>query len=106
MARDPLVTKPIIQLDDIVNEAQLAFWQEVVKHLPLAEGGDFDPISSHNFDLAIEEAITMWWRWNASRPYDLAVRTRYGESVILQGADCTCSREDDCQCEESEVNDG
>ena len=102
MARDPLVTKPIIQLDDIVNEAQLAFWYKVAEHMPLAEGGDIDPLSSHNFDLAIEEAITTWWAWNASRPYDLEV----WHGKILQGADCTCSREDDCQCEESEVSNG
>ena len=70
-------TKPTIKLVDIVEDAQLAFWAEVVKHLPLAESGDFDPMSSCNFDLAIEAAIKTWWSWNASESYDLD--TGHGE---------------------------
>tara|TARA_Y100000310_G_C20057893_1_gene523582 strand:+ start:157 stop:447 length:291 start_codon:yes stop_codon:yes gene_type:complete len=96
MARDPLVTKPVIKLADIVEDAQFSFWEQVVKHLPLAEGGDFDPMSSYQFDLAIEEAVTKWWSYNASEPYDLDI----GNGRILEGADCNCSADDDCHCEE------
>jgi hypothetical protein len=64
-------TKPTIKLSDIREDAQLAFWAEVVKHLPLAESGDFDPRASFDLDAALEEAITKWWYWNASMHYDL-----------------------------------
>jgi hypothetical protein len=94
--RDPLVTKPVIKLDDIVEDAQFAFWEEVVKHLPLAESGDFDFGAAHHFDLAIGQAIKLWWKWNASVPYDLD----NGLGEILQGADCNCETgERDCGCE-------
>ena len=82
--RDPLVTKPVIKLDDIAEDAQFAFWQEVVKHLPLADGGDFDPLASYQFDLMVGQAIRHWWSWNASVSYDLDL----GNGNILQGADC------------------
>ena len=61
-------TKPTINLSDIVEDAQLAFWAEVVKHLPLAESGDLDPMSSL---LTSEKAIIDWWGWNASMHYNL-----------------------------------
>ena len=63
--------KPRIKLSDIVDDAQMAFWYKVVEHMPLAQSGDFDPMSSLHFDLAIEEAIQIWWSWNASMHYDL-----------------------------------
>jgi hypothetical protein len=77
---------PTINLSDIVEDAQLAFWAEVVKHLPLAEGGDFDPMSSHHFDLAVETAIVTWWEWNASQHYDL----RASDGEILAGERFHC----------------
>ena len=73
--------KPVIKLHDIREDAQLAFWAEVVKHLPLAENGDFDPMSSHHFDEASEEAIVTWWQWNACMHYDMQLPN--GE--ILEG---------------------
>ena len=97
--RDPSVMKPVIKLDDIVEDAQFAFWQEVVKHLPLADGGDFDPLASYHFDVALGQVITTWWSWNASVPYDLDL----GNGEILQGADCNCDMDDDCRCEETTI---
>jgi len=76
-------TKPTIKLADIVEDAQLSFWEQVVKHLPLAEYGDFDPMSQFNFDLAIEEAIKTWWSYNASESYDLDT----GHSGILTNSE-------------------
>ena len=64
-------TKPTIKLSDIVADAQAAFWSEVVKHLPLAESGDFDPMSSFHLDMAHERAIITWWGWNAAMHYSL-----------------------------------
>jgi hypothetical protein len=72
-------TKPTIKLSDIVEEAQLAFWAEVVKHLPLAESGDFDPSSVFRLDMALEDAITTWWYWNASMHY--ALQLPNGETI-------------------------
>jgi hypothetical protein len=64
-------TKPTINLSDIVEDAQAAFWAAVVKHLPLAESGDLDPMSSYHLDEALEKAIATWWGWNASMHYNL-----------------------------------
>ena len=64
-------TKPTINLSDIVEDAQAAFWAAVVKHLPLAESGALDPMSSFRLDEALEKAIATWWGWNASMHYDL-----------------------------------
>ena len=63
--------KPRIELADIIEDAEFAFWAEVVKHLPLAEGGDFPPEESLVWDEAMERAVTGWWSWNASMHYDL-----------------------------------
>jgi hypothetical protein len=77
------MAKETIALADIVNDAQLDFWYKVAEYMPLAEGGDFDPMSSLDFDLAIEEAIKTWWGWNASTHYDLQLPN--GE--ILEGGE-------------------
>ena len=34
--------KQMIDLNDICNTADQAFWQEIVKNFPLATSGDFD----------------------------------------------------------------
>lgn len=63
--------KPVIRLRDIRDDAQDAFWAEVIKHLPLAQDGAFDPDWSFEFDHAIENAIRRWWFANASEHYNL-----------------------------------
>ena len=80
--------KPIIRLTDITEDAQFSFWEQVVKHLPLADSGDFDPTSSCNFDLAIEEAIKIWWGYNASESYDLDIGN--GEILTNDGEEFHC----------------
>jgi hypothetical protein len=80
-----MMAKPRIELADIIEDAEFAFWAEVVKHLPVAQSGDFDPISSLRFDLAITEAIRTWWGWNASMHYDLQLP----DGEILEGGDTT-----------------
>ena len=86
--------KPVIKLTDITEDAQFSFWEQVVKHLPLADGGDFDPMSSYNFDLAIEEAIKTWWSYNASESYDLDI----GNGEILTVERCNCIQVEECNC--------
>ena len=65
------MTKPTIKLSDIRDDAEYAFWAEVVKHLPKAQSGDFAPDDSNRFDNAMEVAIEIWWRNNAEQHYNL-----------------------------------
>ena len=65
------MTKPTIKLSDIRDDAEYAFWAEVVKHLPKAQSGDFPPDADHQYSMASEEAIITWWRYNAEQHYNL-----------------------------------
>ena len=65
------MSKETVNIQKIMDDAEWAFWAEVVKHLPLAESGDFGPEENHLWQTAIEDAITTWWGWNASEHYDL-----------------------------------
>jgi hypothetical protein len=64
-------TEKTVSVEAIMESAQHAFWAEVVKHLPLASSGDFDPMSSLVFEEDMERAIVAWWSWNASIHYNL-----------------------------------
>ena len=64
-------TKPTKKLADIVGKAQNAFWAEVVRHMPMATSGDFAPLDARDLDIALEDAVTHWWEWNASEHYNL-----------------------------------
>lgn len=64
-------TKPTKKLADIVEKAQIAFWAEVVRHMPMATSGDFDWGQAFQLDKALEDAVTHWWEWNASDHYNL-----------------------------------
>ena len=63
--------KETIRVHNIMHDAEHAFWAEVVKHLPLADSGDFAPDETDRWQTATEAAITTWWFWNASEHYDL-----------------------------------
>ena len=45
-------------------EAELVFWREVARQFPEVTSGDLDPLSSYQFELAIEKVISTWLEWN------------------------------------------
>jgi len=63
--------RKVVSIANILDDAELSFWSQVVKHLPLAESGDFPPDHNHSWQTAIEEAVITWWDCNASDQYDL-----------------------------------
>lgn len=47
-----------------LQEADHAFWAEIVKHFPEVESGDFGPDDTFKWDNAMEEALMTWLGWN------------------------------------------
>ncbi len=47
------------------EEAQLAFWAEVVKHFPEITTGCFPPCASMDFNESCEKAVDRWVGFNA-----------------------------------------
>jgi hypothetical protein len=47
-------------LDQIVENCQLAFWEEVTKHFPTIKNGDFPPEESYTFQQACFRAVKLW----------------------------------------------
>jgi len=45
---------------DIVNEAEAAFWEVVLKHFPQAEKGDLSIDRTIRLTIAAQEAIEEW----------------------------------------------
>jgi len=54
---------------DAVNEA---LWQEVVKHFPKVESGDFPPDLTFELEATLEKMIYCWVRYNDDGNYDLS----------------------------------
>ena len=66
------MNKPTLNLQDIVADCELAFWDSVAtKHMPLVRSGDFDPMQAYALEQALENAIRHWWRWNGEEHYNL-----------------------------------
>jgi hypothetical protein len=53
-----------MEFDNIINEAQLAFFAVIAKYHPDIKTGDFPPLAQHNFDIACNEAVTIWLEGN------------------------------------------
>ena len=51
-------------MEQIVRDAQEAFWKVVVQHFPEAISGDFGPEETIRFDAACRDAIKTYMRWN------------------------------------------
>ena len=67
-----IMDKPTVDLQDIVADCELAFWDNVAtKHMPLVRSGDFDPMQAFALEQALENAIRHWWRWNGEEHYNL-----------------------------------
>ena len=66
------MNKPTLNLQDIVADCELAFWDNVAtKHMPLVRSGDCDPMQAFQLERALHKAIKHWWRWNGSKYYNL-----------------------------------
>jgi hypothetical protein len=63
--------KPKLSLRDITQDCELAIGEVFIEHMPLAESGDVDPLVSMRLEVALNNAIKNWWRFNASHHYDL-----------------------------------
>ena len=70
-SHSPKPQKKTLNLNNIVHDCELEFWDELIKHMPLADSGDFDPWQAFKFQKAMEDAIKHWWHWNGSEHYNL-----------------------------------
>ena len=61
--------KQIVDLEALVEDAEQALGQVLVKHMPLATSGDVDPSTSHLVGYAIKLLATAWCEANASDHY-------------------------------------
>ena len=96
--------KTTVKLEDILYDAELAFWGKVVQHMPQIKKGKFNlgpidesmvllarmkyhgesglpssgrvngSIKEDDFRDALEKGIKGWWWWNSSGLYDLKLR--------------------------------
>src|SRR5215472_12144538 len=88
----------------IMREAQDAFWDVILKHIP-AESGDFGPEESHHFDQACLCAIRTWTRWNGTevpRCQNEACRQKSTDEYPV-GGDGLCSA---CREDEKAISEG
>jgi len=65
------MNKPTVDLAKIVEDCELAIGEVLIKHMPLVESGDVDPMQAFELERALEKAIKHWWRWNGSEYYNL-----------------------------------
>lgn len=49
-----------IEIDDVVEAAQFAFWAVIAAHYPEAISGDFPPMAKTEFDAACTDAVKTW----------------------------------------------
>jgi len=64
--------KPTLDLNDIVADCELDFWDNVARrHMPLSRSGDCDPMQAFELERALHKAIKHWWHWNGSEYYNL-----------------------------------
>jgi hypothetical protein len=57
------------RIEQIVEKAQLAFWDEVVRYFPADSSGDFPPDATFELDAALEKAVALWIDLNVFRAY-------------------------------------
>jgi hypothetical protein len=67
------MSKPTLNIKDIVEDCELAIGEVLIKHMPLATSGDVEPMQAFVLEQALENAIRHWWRWNGSDHYNLKV---------------------------------
>ena len=74
--------KPKLSLRDITQDCELAIGEVFIEHMPLAESGDVDPLVSMRLEVALNNAIKNWWRFNASHHYDLDEMQVYDDQEV------------------------
>tara|TARA_R100000306_G_scaffold60865_1_gene62088 strand:- start:1211 stop:1459 length:249 start_codon:yes stop_codon:yes gene_type:complete len=61
--------KQIVNLEALVEDAEQALGQVLVKHMPLATSGDVDPWVAYRMQKTIKLLATAWCEDNASDHY-------------------------------------
>lgn len=57
------------RIEQVVEKAQLAFWDEVTRYFPDDSSGDFPPDATFELDAALEKALALWIDLNVHRAY-------------------------------------
>lgn len=57
------------RIEQVVEKAQLAFWDEVTRFFPDDSSGDFPPDATFELDAALEKALALWIDLNVFRAY-------------------------------------
>jgi len=61
----PIPSKDINRMTAAIEEAESAFWADIVTSYPEAKHGDFSPEATLALSDALFTAVTLWLEWNA-----------------------------------------
>jgi len=75
--------KPIVKIDDVIQDGEFQFNKMLLKYFPQSESGEEDIGLSIEWSVINSQVIETWWRLNASHLYDLQL----SNGTILRGAD-------------------
>jgi len=65
------MNKPTVDLAKIVEDCELAIGEVLIKHMPIVESGDVDPMQAFALERAIEDNIKHWWHNNGGEHYSM-----------------------------------
>ena len=65
------MNKPTVDLAKIVEDCELAIGEVLIKHMPIVESGDVDPMQAFELERAIEDNIKHWWHMNGGEHYSM-----------------------------------
>jgi len=74
-------SKDINRMTTAIEEAECAFWADIVTSYPEAEHGDFSPEATLALSDALFTAVTLWLEWNAD-PQESESETKTAEIVL------------------------
>ncbi|MCK5088851.1 MAG: hypothetical protein KAI41_08805 [Hyphomicrobiaceae bacterium] len=57
------------RIEQVVEKAQLEFWDEVRRYFPADSSGDFPPDATFELDAALQKAVALWIDLNVFRAY-------------------------------------
>jgi len=66
-----LKNKPIVKIDNVVQDGEFEFNKMLLKYFPQSESGEEDIGLSIEWSVMNAEVVETWWRLNASHLYDL-----------------------------------
>ena len=78
-----LKNKPIVKIDNVIQDGEFEFNKMLLKYFPQSESGEEDIALSIEWSVINAQIIETWWRLNASHLYDLQL----SNGTILRGAD-------------------